>query len=342
MELNSDYFRAIQGATGCNNKKEVKVAEVKRRFARDFDTSINVNYDTLRNDIVQNLIVLPTKKETVCTVKSRPDEFIFIGDIITYNKSKWLVTKLKTGVNICCEAVIEKCNFKMRYQLHNSTIIEQWCLITNSYSEISSDGKVVSTPIGKTVMLLPYNENTRRIHKDKRIMTETVFTKDNSEIGVVYKVTGFDGKLHDYGADGRLIELGVESTSYLESTDNIVEMIADYISPTSPPIPPTPNPTLLKCEVAGRSSIRVGGSARRYTAKFYGVDGIAEAVGIIPKWEFVCKPELKQYFTLTPIENFIDIVALDNETIIGEMVSLKLTDIGGLYAETQMKIEVVM
>ena len=51
------YLRAIQGTIGCKTTKDAKVAATRARFAKDFDSSINVVYDALRNDTQQDLII---------------------------------------------------------------------------------------------------------------------------------------------------------------------------------------------------------------------------------------------------------------------------------------------
>lgn len=341
MALTINYFRAIQGATGYNTIKDIKIAEAKRNFAREFNNSINVVHDALINQIKQDLIIIPTEKDNICLLKAKPNESFKIGDVITYNNAKWLITSLFKDVEIARRGVMQKCNLNLKYQNNSSVVLEQPCIISDSYSEVASSGKVVSIPIGKTSLILPYNQNTKIIHKDKRLMIETAYDHTGKTIGIVYNVSGFDGKTKDYGIDGRNLILTIETGTYSEADDNIQEMICNYISPTTPHTPPVPDPTLLNCEVTGSLYIKAGGSARSYQATFYKSDGTTVDTTITPKWQLVCLPEHAQYYTTTPNLNSISIQAADNSAIIGTEIKLVLTDTGGLYNSSEFIVKVV-
>ena len=336
MSLDINYFRAIQGSLECNNEKDIKLAELKNNYIHNFDSSIGVEYDTLKNGVSQNFIIITTKDPHICTIKARADEKLSTGDIIDYHGGKWIVADMKNGLDICYEGIIRQCNFKLCYQNGNSIILEQWCLITDTYAEVSSNGKVITTPIGKTVIQIPYNNNTKMLYKDKRIMLEKVYDGTGKEIGTVYKITGFDGKTTDYG-NGKLITLTIESDSFSDK-DNLVQMVCDYIEPTPSPIP---SPDLLNCIINGTPTIRMGGTARTLTALFYKSDGITIDDTIIPVWNVDISDAYASNIHSSQNGNSISIWTDDINDIIGQTITISVVDSNGLYNSTSKILEVV-
>ena len=58
MSVDISYFKTIQNASGCKNQKEQKVAYVRNRFAKDFDSMFGVVHDAERNGVDQDLSLI--------------------------------------------------------------------------------------------------------------------------------------------------------------------------------------------------------------------------------------------------------------------------------------------
>ena len=137
------YFRAIQGTIGCKTKKDAKVAATRARFANEFDSSINVVYDALRNDVQQDLIITPTKEQNKFTVFARPGDELKIGDILYWNKLHWLMTDIAFDDDIYTTGTMVRCNRQIAWMNERGQIIKRWCLTTKPYTANVETGQVV-------------------------------------------------------------------------------------------------------------------------------------------------------------------------------------------------------
>lgn len=341
MALGIDYFRAIQGGIGHTNVKDVKVAEVRRQFANDFDSSIGVVYDALRNDIQQDFIITPTKESNKCSVYTRPDEELNIGDIIMWNKLHWLVIDKDFQNDIYNAGTIVQCNRIIRWQNPITLeIIERWCFCSDPYSSGIDEGNVISVQDVKFKIQIPYDSETIQIMTDKRLMLDVINGKADT-----YKVISSNritGKYQDI--DGGFIKWIIQSDQSVADRDNLELMICDYIDPGTPPEPPEPSVSnLLKCEIIGRSNLRIGGSPRNYTAKFYASDGVTEVKdGISPVWKLVTPVGHEVYYKISLSNgNSVSICAEEYRFLVGDRLKLVLSNKDGLYSSAEMEIEVI-
>ena len=174
------------------------------------------------------------------------------------------------------------------------------------------------------------------LYKDKRIMLETAYDSNGKQIGIVYKITGFDGKTNDYG-NGKLITLTIESDSYSDK-DNLVQMVCDYIEPTDSP---TPSPTLLNCVINGATTIRMGGTARTLTVVFYKSDGTTVDDTIVPMWNVDISDTFISNVHTSSNGNSISIWTDDIDGIIGQTIMISVVDSDSLYNSTSKILEVV-
>lgn len=343
MALGIDYFRAIQGGVGHTNAKDVKVAEVRRQFANDFDSSIGVVYDATKNDIPQDFIITPTKEKNKCSIYTRPDEKLNIGDIIFWNKLHWLVIDKDFQNDIYNTGTIVRCNRIVRWQNPITfKIIERWCFCSKPYTSNINEGNVVSTLNGKYDIQLPYDDETIQVGVDKRLMLDIVGGKP-----MVYKLTFPDSNSNRYvDIDGGFIEWTVVSDAYVQEKDNVELMICDYIDPGTPLEPPEPPVgDLLKCEIIGRSDLRIGGSPRNYSAKFYATDGVTEVTdGISPVWDLTVPAGHEVYYKISLSNgNFVASVSAEvNDALVGDVVILKLKDENAIYETSELSIKVAM
>lgn len=341
MELNSDYFKTIQGSIGCKNKKEVNMAEIQKRFARDFDNSIGVVYNAVRNDKNQDFIITKSNKNILAF--TRPGEELNVGDIVFCNSSHWLVTDKPFQNNeIYNSGIIIRCNREIKWQNPiTKEIISRWCFAERPYATGISEGKVVSVPDRTFSVKLPYDSETIQVDIGKRFVLETI-----NGIQKTYKLEMPDINTNKFqDSDGGLIIWNLKFSSDINpAIDNIELGICDYIEPVSPPPLVESNPTLLRCEIVGRDSIKIGGSERSYTAKFYAADGVTEIAdgSVIAKWDISLPAGLEEYFEITQNANSVLIKVSDCEALIGENISLKLSDDNRIYNSVMLNIDLVV
>lgn len=277
-------------------------------------------------------VIINSNEFNVKKIYIMPDDDISLGQIIEWNNGFWLVTNLDSDQEIQRKGIIQQCNLKLRFQLFDSIIYEQWCVVSDydveSVSTAVYNGRVIKVPSGKTHILMPYNNITKQLHKDKRIITEKEFSIDNKEIGIVYKIEGFNSQKSDYGL-GKIIDIGLTRDIYSPTLDNLDEMICDYISVNN-------NDTIMpiKCNIIGSKEIRIN-STEKFSPIFLSDNN--EEIKLMPIWDV----RHSNSCTFENIENELYISVDDNINLIGEEITILLSDDTKKY-KCEKKVSVVI
>lgn len=284
------YFRSIHNSLGVTHQRDVKLYEFQRQFADEFDTSINVEHDVLRNGERQDFIIVPT--DSGCNLWARPGETLNIGDIIFFNALHWLVTDIQFGDSLARRGSMVRCNRKIRWQNQRTgEIVERWCLAEKPYSTNVADGLTIGTSTREYKIRIPYDEETMQVDLDRRFLLEVI-----AGVPRAYKLTSTDTVTNRYvDIDGGFLVWNMEQTEYNPLVDNADFMIANYFEPgttpdpSEPDVPPDPVPPeepdaqKLLCKIEGRNTIREG-TSRTYTAVFYGEDGVSVTDDVNAVW----------------------------------------------------------
>lgn len=250
-----------------------------------------------------------------------------IGDLLTIGDQHWLVTDVEFESKIALSGKIEWCNYLCQFQNWTSTVITCWGIFKDPSSETIAEGDKISVPSGKTTIILPANADTKKIHINKRLITETAYDDSGTLIPVVYKVNHVDTISSKYGT-GSLLKLTVEYDNH-QKMDSITYMVANYIAPVITPEPVVS--ALLPCKIVGKSTVLLGGNARKYTAFFYKADKITQDLTINAVFSVVFSNVLAQGALSIVEGNTISISVPDKDIYIGETFTVTLTDDHGLY-----------
>lgn len=324
-----DYFRAIQNSTGVQHIKDAKVAAYNMRFAADFDTSINVVHNALRNDLAQDFIIVPT--DTGCDIWARPGETFYIGDIIYYNTLHWLVTDINFNDDLNRSGKMVRCNRQIRWQ-NKSTgeIVERWCLATKPYTSNINEGLSIATSNREFKIQLTYDEETLLVDLDRRFLLEVIDGTPKA-----YQVTSVDTITNRYqDADGGFIVWNLKQCEYNAATDNAELMIADYVEKFQAP---AADETLLPCSISGRDAVRCG-TARVYKPMFYEADGVTLDESVEPTWTIDCD---SAGVHASFMERNLILNVDDDDTLEGTKAIIGLTDTAGRYSPAAMQVEVI-
>lgn len=267
------------------------------------------------------------------------------GQLLKISDQYWLCLKSYCFNEMYFIGKLKQCTHLLKWQdVKTNEIKTSWAVLERPYSRTLNDGKVVAVSEMEFKARMPFDENTERINLDKRILTGTEYDKNGNMIGSVYKITGRDASSQVINGVGFLI-LNMTQDVFDKDKDNIELGICDYIEPNASPLPPIePDPALLKCEIVGRDSIKIGGSARPYTAKFYKADGITEILdGLVnAKWDISLPDKFEKYFEITQNDNSILIKALNCEGLLNENIIIRLKDENGLYNQCEMIVDLVV
>lgn len=226
-----NYFRAIQGAIGCNNTKEILLAETKSRIALDFLESINCCHDSMRNGINQKFIITTTDKTSMMDILAFPDEDLFVGDMIDAFNEKWIVSEVFATNEIHYKGKMLQCNHLFKWQNHGGEILECWGVLDSgvySTSEKSTDTMIL--PDQQFKVYLPYNDDTKLIYEGIRFATEVIYNEHGEQELACYRVTGVDSTSESFGG-GKILSLKLRSDIFRKSIDNIELRVCDYVDP---------------------------------------------------------------------------------------------------------------
>ena len=321
MSVDISYFKTIQNASGCKNQKEQKVAYVRNRFAKDFDSMFGVVHDAERNGVDQDFVIATTKEKNKCAIFTRPNELLNIGDIIFWNGLHWLVIDKDFQDTVYNSGTIVRCNRTIKWQNQRTgEIIERWCLCTKPYTSNVDNGNIVSVSNREYKIQIPYDSETELIDLGKRFYLEVINGKPKS-----YAVTSVDtltNRYQDIGNNSGFIVWNLTQDQAGEDDDNSELMICNYINPSE---------IISKrghIEVSGNPDLMVGGASHSYVVKFYKNDGILDST-VVSEW------------TVTPPScggihynndgNVLVIYADDSTSLIGESVLMSVRDVNHVY-----------
>ena len=245
------------------------------------------------------------------------DRTIPIGTVLydTDEQIYYLCTESFNKDKILNDGKLTRCNNFLKWQDDSGKIFEYPVFDINStqYNSGVQGDKVMTLGSTQHMLTITADENTIALEHDKRF-----FSDRNTKHPTVFKLTQNDTTALNY--DKGLLHLTITEDEYNPDTDSIENWLCDYIKPNSP--------TPIEITYAGNSMIRVGGSAKTFTAN------TTETV----TWELITTDMQTKYITMTATDNRCKIKCSDNELLIGSSVKLKCLDTNGNVGELLVDI----
>jgi hypothetical protein len=245
------------------------------------------------------------------------DRTIPIGTVLydTDEQIYYLCTESFNKDKILNNGKLTRCNNFLKWQDDSGKVFEYPVFDINStqYNSGVQSDKVMTLGSTQHMLTIVADENTIALEHDKRF-----FSDRNTKLPTVFKLTQNDTTALNY--DRGLLHLTITEDEYNPDTDSIENWLCDYIKPKiNQPI---------KITYAGDPIIRVGGSAKTFTAN------TTETV----TWELITVAEQNKYITMTVTDNKCKIKCSNNELLIGSSIKLKCTDTSGNIGELLIDI----
>ena len=258
------------------------------------------------------------------------------GMYIFFENRYWLITGYPSNNKSYEKAVMQLCQYKLRWQNADGEIIERWCNTTSAskYDTGETGNSTIVLTSDNLTLLLPDDDECldldgKRVFIDKRKVNPTK----------VYKLTRTDGVLYDFGEEhGGVLSFIADKTELNTNTDNQELRICDYIDPTTQSTPEKPDETTVltdnvKATISGNKNLIVGFS-RTYTVTFTDAEGnVVDDVDF--SWSFVSDFEVGQVVNGNEIEllveddEFVDSSILLQIIVDDEVVSeIEITIVG--------------
>ena len=297
------------------------------------DTALLFNYSLSESKEIKCVIqgnVANTQLKSMERTILVPIGTLHSGDYIFFEDEYWIVDG-RPGNNKSYEkATLKECQYKLRWQKDDGTIIERWVYLTSSSKYDVGEN-------GNNTIILTSNNYLITIPNDEDSMTldgKRVFIDLSDIPEKVFKITRNDDVLFAHGSHGGTLNLIADKTEFNKETDNQELRLCDYIDST-PPTPPS-EPTIpdetedLSVTISGTTNLKIG-VTRTYTATLSDKDGNAVQWDDAKySWNVASDFDVKQTVTENKIsltvedEDFIDssfilsVIKLDDGSVIGD------------------------
>lgn len=274
----------------------------------------------LVDGIQQSLVVSKnSNKLTQYTIHTLPDETISVGQYVVDGDNTFLITEAEQDNEMYMTGRMELCNYILRFQ-NKSTgeIISRPAIFAKSTGGVLDSNVVLSVSGATHVVKLPLDDETKLLRINNRFLIDIMNDRPNAYLVVNRDVVS------GYG----LLILTLKSDEFNDDRDSALLMVADYFTPSIQ--------TQDNCEInySGKPEIRVGGSAKSFTAVFY-----ESSSQITPIWTVVPPEGYGDKIISESADNTISIRALSDKSMIGKIITLKLDDsTGNCHAELTINI----
>lgn len=228
-----ELMRIIARANDAYTKKEVQIREIKRKIQRDFTKSIDAECVTINEKKKQMLLITRDKgDERVKKVKSRPDETFFLGDIINWNGTNYIVNYIDADRRIQTKGRMYECNTTLRWKNRKGNIVERVGKGEDAtkYSEGVQGGNTVRIGEFQLKVVVRLDEETVLIQRDDRFMIDAFdYIEDIIENGAtpaVFRVTRRNVVTGTFPSTNGYVEITLVEDQFVAGHDDVENRIA--------------------------------------------------------------------------------------------------------------------
>ena len=300
------------------------------------DIVILYNYDLSESKEIRGIVEGNTADTQLKSMERSilvPVGTLHSGDYIFFEDEYWIVDGRPGNNKIYEKATLKECQYKLRWQKDDGTIVER-------FANLTSSSKYDVGENGNNTIILTSNNYLIIMPNDKDSMTidgKRVFIDLSDVPEKVFKITRNDDVLYNHHTHGGTLNLIADKTELNKEKDNQELWLCDYIDISSPSTPTPPKPSnpdetaVLNANISGTSNLRIG-VTRTYTAI------LSDKVGNAVQWDdtkygwnVVSDFDVKQTVTENKIsltvddEDFIDssfilsVIKLDDNSVIAEI-----------------------
>ena len=310
-------------------------------FAESLDTDIAksvtlYNYDLSESAEIRCIIQGNTADTQLKSMERSilvPVGTLHSGDYVFFEDEYWIVDGRPGNNKIYEKATLKECQYKLRWQKSDGTIIERFANLTSSskYDVGENSNNTIILTSNNYLIIIPNDKDSMTID-GKRVFIDLSDVPEK-----VFKITRNDDVLYNHHIHGGTLNLIADKTELNKEKDNQELWLCDYIdvsNPTTPtpPQPSNPNGTaVLNANISGTSNLRIG-VTRTYTVTLSDKEGNAVQWNDTKySWNVISDFDVRQTVTENKIsltvedEDFIDssfilsVIKLDDGSVITEI-----------------------
>lgn len=190
------------------------------------------------------------------------------GDYIFFEDEYWIVDGRPGNNKVYEKATIKECQYKLRWQTNDGTVIERWANLTSAskYDVGETSNKTIILTSNNFTVVIPYDKDSLTID-GKRVFIDTADIPQK-----VFKITRTDDILFLHGSHGGILSLIADKTELNTDTDRPDLGLCNYIPLTTSSTPPSSGETtVLTTTISGDTNLKVG-LPRTYSVNFTNKD----------------------------------------------------------------------
>ena len=255
------------------------------------------------------------------------------GDYIFFEDEYWIVDGRPGNNKIYEKATLKECQYKLRWQKSDGTIIERFANLTSSskYDVGENRNNTIILTSNNYLIIMPNDKDSMTID-GKRVFIDLSDIPEK-----VFKITRNDDVLYNHHTHGGTLNLIADKTELNKEKDNQELWLCDYIDISSPSTPTPPKPSNpdetadLSAKISGNTNLRIG-VTRTYTVTLSDKEGNAVQWNDTKySWNVISDFDVRQTVTENKIsltvedEDFIDssfllqVIKLNDSSVLSEI-----------------------
>ena len=248
----------------------------------------------------------------------------------------WLLASEPYNNKFYEKATLKICRNQLRWQNPATKKIYDywyWCEDVTRYSSGVFNDRIFSTYDKQYHLMLPYDDNTQRLHDGCRFMMEL-----SGDTPLVYEVTKFDG-ITGNNKTIKVLNLTLTQTDYDKSRDNVELRICDYYTTQENSINETDNGCTMYSRIDYENDEIKLSSYETFCAVFYDdKDNLIEQDTNNYSWSISNNNFDLKNLKITYKDNTVKIAVNNNRDLIGQTFKLNLLLYGAITATLTIRI----
>ena len=285
------------------------------------DTVIVYNYDLSESRKIRGIVEGNTADTQLKSMERSilvPIGTLHSGDYVFFEDEYWIVDGRPGNNKIYEKATLKECQYKLRWQKDDGSIIERFANFTSSskYDVGENGNNTIILSSNNYLIIMPNDKDSMTI-EGKRVFIDLSDVPEK-----VFKITRNDDVLFNHHGHGGTLNFIADKVELNKDKDNQELGICNYIPITTPtpPQPSTPDETtILSGIISGNKNLKIGFS-RTYTATISDANGNAiDWDDTLYGWNVVSDFAVEQNIDENKIKLFID-----DDSLIGESFLLQV------------------
>ena len=300
------------------------------------DIVILYNYDLSESKEIRGIVEGNTADTQLKSMERSilvPVGTLHSGDYIFFEDEYWIVDGRPGNNKIYEKATLKECQYKLRWQKDDGTIVERFANLTSSskYDVGENRNNTIILTSNNYLIIMPNDKDSMTID-GKRVFIDLSDIPEK-----VFKITRNDDVLYNHHTHGGTLNLIADKTELNKEKDNQELWLCDYIDISSPSTPTPPKPSNpdetadLSAKISGNTNLRIG-VTRTYTVTLSDKEGNAVQWNDTKYgWNVISDFDVRQTVTENKIsltvedEDFIDssfllqVIKLNDSSVLSEI-----------------------